>query len=190
MIEIPPYRPAWRDEFTVLGKQLRQHLGDLALRIDHIGSTSVPGLAAKDIIDIQITVRSLTPDVEAALNRAGYQRVLRITSDHLPPGDDSDPRQWYKWIFKPLPDRRRAHVHVRMEGRANQRYALLFLDYLRAFPDVAKAYALVKCALARHHPEEDMGVYYEVKDPVCDIIIGGAELWASNVDWQAGITDC
>ena len=56
MITIVSYQATWRAEFMMLGRHLRQNLDDLALRIDHIGSTAVPGLAAKDIIDIQITV--------------------------------------------------------------------------------------------------------------------------------------
>ena len=59
MIALSPYQPAWPSEFSGLAGRLRRHLGPLALRIDHIGSTSVPGLAAKDIIDIQVTVEAL-----------------------------------------------------------------------------------------------------------------------------------
>jgi len=54
MIIITPYRSTWPAEFTALGIALRQTLGELALRIDHIGSSAVPGLAAKDIIDVQV----------------------------------------------------------------------------------------------------------------------------------------
>jgi GrpB-like predicted nucleotidyltransferase (UPF0157 family) len=72
---------------------------------------------------------------------------------------------------------RRVNLHVREEGRANQRYALIFRDYLRADPLAAGAYAQIKLALARLHPT-DQEAYYDVKDPVCDIIIGAAELWA------------
>jgi GrpB-like predicted nucleotidyltransferase (UPF0157 family) len=78
---------------------------------------------------------------------------------------------------------------VRLAGRANLRYALLFLDYLRANPASAQAYAQVKRALAKLHPE-DAEVYYDVKDPVCDIILGGAEVWAAATRWQPGPSDC
>ena len=54
MVEIFPYQESWPSEFQILALQLREALGPLALRIDHIGSTSVPGLAAKDIVDIQL----------------------------------------------------------------------------------------------------------------------------------------
>ncbi|MEV4059890.1 GrpB family protein, partial [Nonomuraea dietziae] len=61
LIEIMDYDPVWQTEFATIGTALRRALGDGALRVDHIGSTSVPGLAAKSVIDIQISVRSLEP---------------------------------------------------------------------------------------------------------------------------------
>src|SRR6266699_2109496 len=86
-IVIAPYDPHWPLEFRQLGTPLRAALGDLALRVDHIGSTSVPGLAAKDVIDVQITIKdfSCTPQLVAALGSLGYTRVSDITGDHLPP---------------------------------------------------------------------------------------------------------
>ncbi len=189
MIKIISYQATWPGEFQALGGVLHQALGDLALRIDHIGSTSVPGLAAKDLIDIQITVQSLDPAVERELNRAGYQRAGEFSQDHIPPGDLGKAADWTKWYFDPPPNQRPTHVHVRVAGRANQRYALLFRDYLRANPASAQAYAQVKRALAKLHPN-DAEAYYDVKDPVCDIIMGGAEAWAAANHWQPGPSDC
>src|SRR4029453_7135206 len=100
MIIIVPYQPTWREEFLGIGGTLREALRELALRIDHIGSTSVPGLAAKDFIDIQITVQNLDPAVERALNRVGYARIERITQDHSPPGISSQVSEWMKWLFR------------------------------------------------------------------------------------------
>ena len=188
MIKIEPYKPVWRDEFNTLGQAIRRELGELALRIDHIGSTAVPALAAKDRIDIQVTVRSLDAAIEAAFQRAGYRRVEWIIQDHVPPGFDGELSEWEKWTFVPSAGRRMANVHVRLEGRANQRYALLFRDYLRSYPAVAQAYSQVKTAVAKYHAE-NQEAYYDIKDPVCDIIIDGAELWAASVHWQVGPTD-
>lgn len=78
--------------------------------------------------------------------------------------------------------RQAVHVHVREAGRANQRYALLFRDYLRADARAADAYAAVKRALATAAPD-DFDTYYAVKDPACDLIIAGAEQWAERTDW-------
>ncbi len=189
MIAIVPYHPEWPGEFQAIGRSLRQELGELALRIDHIGSTSVPGLAAKDRIDIQVTVARLEPAVEQALNRLGYERILRISGDHIPPGGPDQEEQWIKWIFSPPGSGRPANIHVRLEGRANQRYPLLFRDYLRADPAAAQAYARVKIALAKYHAN-DVEAYYDIKDPACDLILRAAEHWAAACGWQPGASDC
>jgi GrpB-like predicted nucleotidyltransferase (UPF0157 family) len=189
MINIVPYRAEWPAEFNAIGTQMRQALGDLAVRIDHIGSTSVSGLDAKDIIDVQITVQDLDHPIERALKRIGYSRLEGIWRDHVPPGATETESEWTKWMFRPSQGQRLANVHVRLAGRLNQRYPLLFRDYVRAHPPVAEAYARVKRALAKYHAE-DAEAYYDVKDPVCDIIMGGAEEWAATVRWQQGPSDC
>lgn len=188
MIEIVPYQPTWPAEFADLGRRLRAELGPLALRIDHIGSTSVPGLAAKDIIDIQVTVAGFIPDVEAAVCRAGFERRPQITHDHVPAGASIQPEEWQKWFFKSLKPARQVNLHVRQQGRANQRYPLFFRDYLRAHPAAAESYARVKMALAKYHAD-DVDAYYDVKDPVCDLIMAAAEAWASATGWRMGPTD-
>ena len=189
MIVIVPYRASWPGEFRAIGSDLRRALSDLALRIDHIGSTAVPGLAAKDRIDIQVSVRSLGPAVESALHAAGYARLVDITQDHIPPAGPDQAEQWRKWLFRPPESLRPVNVHIRLSGRANQRYALLFRDFLRADPASAQAYAQVKLALARYHPD-NFDAYYDVKDPVCDLILAGAELWAAAQGWEPGPSDC
>ena len=188
MIEIVNYQKSWPGEFLRLGKVLRRALGDLALRIDHIGSTSVPGLAAKDIIDIQVTVAHLEPDVEEALKRAGYTRHDAITQDHIPPGSTSSQENWAKWLFKPPDSQRPTNLHVRKAGHANQRYALLFRDYLRAHPATAQAYARLKMRLAEYLADPKM--YPEVKDPAVDLIYLPAEEWAAAVGWEPGPSGC
>ena len=188
MISLSPYQPTWRSDFRDFGTRLRQHLGSLALRIDHIGSTSVPGLAAKDIVDIQVTVEDLLPAVEEAILAAGYARSRHLT-DHVPPACNPEPAQWQKWMFKGEGERP-INLHVRIEGRANQRYALLFRDFLRANPLVSRAYGQVKASIIKYHPEDDMDAYYDIKDPVCDIIMGGAETWAAATAWALEESDC
>lgn len=189
MIQILPYPSDWPREFTLIGARLREALGGLALRIDHIGSTSVPGLPAKDVIDVQITVQDLDNPIERALQRAGYVRLEGIWRDHVPPGAPDTEAQWVKWLFRQPDGERRANIHVRIAGRLNQRYPLLFRDYLRVHPPAAEAYAQVKRALARLHPD-DVDAYYDVKDPVCDIIMDGAEEWAAATHWEQGPADC
>jgi len=188
MIAIHPYQREWPEQFVSLGRELRKALRDLAVRIDHIGSTAVPGLAAKDVLDIQVTARALTTEVDDAVNRAGYERVTHITGDHVPPGGAQDPEQWSKWFYNQRGDGRRVNLHVRLAGRANQRYAVLFRDYLRANPATAVAYGQVKLALAIYHVA-DVEAYYAIKDLVCDVIMGGAEDWAATMGWVFGPSD-
>lgn len=187
MIKIVKYQRNWPEEFAVLGKALRHGLGELASRIDHIGSTAVPGLASRDVIDIQITVRALEPDVEQALRGIGYARIHQ-QADHFPPGAEGLPDDWARWFFRPSASQRPTSVHVRVEGRPNQRYALVFRDYLRSDRRAAEAYERIKVALARLHPD-DMNAYTDVKDPACDIILEAAEAWAESAGWQPGPSD-
>lgn len=189
-IAIIPYSPRWPGEFQPLGATIRRALGDLALRIDHIGSTAVAGLAAKDIIDIQVTVKSLVPaaPIADALASAGYAIREGIVRDHQPPGDSRAAGEWIKLYFVPPAGQRPTHLHVRAEGRANQRYPILFRDYLRSCAEATAAYAEVKRQLARHFPL-DIEAYYDLKDPVCDIIIAAAEAWAREVRWNPGPSD-
>ncbi len=185
-IVIVDYLPEWPDEFARIAARLRGALGDLALRLDHIGSTAVPGLSAKDIIDVQVTVAELTLDLDAPFARVGCTRVVDIDHDHVPPtatdSDDSD-YNWRKLYYRPPADMRPTHIHVRRAGSANGRYALLFRDYLRAHPLASAAYAQVKVALARND-SYDWDLYYDIKDPVCDIIMAGAEDWAAQTGWR------
>jgi GrpB-like predicted nucleotidyltransferase (UPF0157 family) len=186
MVEIVAYQPAWPLEFRAIAARLRHGLGSLARRVDHIGSTSVPGLAAKDVIDIQVTVAALDERLRSAMHSIGYiQHEARV--DHRPPGSTGSERDWTKWFFHPPADERRAHVHVRLQGSRNQRYALLFRDYLRAHPATAEAYADLKRRLAQSL--SDPRTYPDVKDPAVDLIYLAAEAWASDTDWRPGPSD-
>jgi GrpB-like predicted nucleotidyltransferase (UPF0157 family) len=100
MVTIVPNKSTWPDEFQKLAGVLRLSLGGLALRIDHIGSTSISGLVAKDRIDIKVTVESLDPALEGALSHIGYQRMEHLT-DHPPIGIEAHAGDWIKWVFKP-----------------------------------------------------------------------------------------
>lgn len=182
-IRIVEYQARWAQEFEAIAHVLHDALGGLALRVDHIGSTSVPGLAAKDVIDMQVTVRHFTPDLEAAFRQVGYLHLAQVSQDHRPPAATGGDDDWQKQYYQPAPDVRKTHVHVRRAGSANGRYALLFRDYLRAHPLAAAAYAQAKVALAQHGPY-DWDLYYDVKDPICDIIMAGAEEWAATTRWR------
>jgi len=162
--------------------------GDVAVRIDHAASTAVPGLAAKDVIDVQITVAELDrPEIRPAFERARAP-LTDDTSDHLPPGESLDPGELRKWPFVFEPPSPRANVHVRQADRFNQRYHFLCRDYLSAHPATADAYADVKRQLARRFPT-DIDAYYEVKDPAFDLFMSAAAEWATRTGWMPGPSD-
>ncbi|MBS0030331.1 GrpB family protein [Chitinophaga sp. 22321] len=173
-IEIIPYSDHWPEEYNHIATALKTALGDYALAVDHIGSTSIPGLAAKDVIDVQVTVASLEVPVQAALKQLGYIRKLHL-ADHRPPGreDLADTELEKHFYFK---TNRRVNLHIRVNGRFNQRYALLCRDYLRAHPRAASAYAVIKQQLAKYFPD-NADAYYDIKDPVFDVMMEGAEEW-------------
>lgn len=187
MIQIVPYRNAWPGEFREIASTLRVALGGRALRIDHIGSTSVPKLDAKDIIDVQITVPALDEGVTSALATIGYELDDRLRRDHRPPGAFGPESDWEKRYFREPAGQRPANVHVRVAGRPNQRYPLLFRDYLRAHPATAEAYARLKRRLAGGLA--DPTTYPDVKDPAVDLIYLAAEEWAAATGWQPGPPD-
>lgn len=184
MIVIHEYNPSWPGEFESIRASLSAILGDLILRIDHIGSTSVPGLGAKDVIDIQITVRELAPKIVAEMTEAGYVQSAH-TRDHVPLGEDENPRLWEKLLFTEPDGQRRMNIHMRMEGNPNQKYPLLFRDYLRAHPKSARSIELIKREIAERHAD-DVETYYDIKDPVYDLIWDAALEWAKYTNWKPG----
>ncbi len=137
-IQIVPYDPAWPDRFAREAAVLREALGEVALRIDHVGSTSVPGLAAKPIVDMQISVARLEP--MAVFREPLEQLEYRFKLDP----DFPD----YPFFGKPPVPPRAYHIHVCAAGSETERRHLAFRDYLRAHPDVADAYAAFKRRIA------------------------------------------
>ena len=141
------------------------------------------GLASKDIIDIQVTVKNLGNSEHVGLFKdIGFKNKPGVISDILT-GVAEDSIELRKQIFREPDGERRAHIHVREAGRLNQRYALLFRDYLRAEPCVQRSYEIIKRQLAGMYPD-DIDGYLSVKDPVMDIIYRSAEHWADGENWQ------
>lgn len=182
-IEIVQPRPEWGEEFLNIARLLQQQLGSLALRIDHIGSTAIAELPAKDVIDIQVTVKSLqVAQLIPAIEKAGFVLVANNSGDNLIGlADGSD--QLKKLFFHQPPQARRCHIHVREHGRINQQYPLLFRDFLRAHTEIRQAYGKIKQELAIRFAD-DAGAYYAIKDPYMDTIYQAALIWAKQIGWS------
>jgi GrpB-like predicted nucleotidyltransferase (UPF0157 family) len=182
-VVIVDYQPRWVDEYLRLAGRVRQIVGKAALRIDHIGSTAVPGLAAKDVIDVQITVTDLNEvdGVILPLKKAGFRQGEHVVNDEfrtIPPTDI----ELRKLYLREPEGERRAHIHIRENDRFNQRYALRFRDYLRASEPVRIEYELLKRRAAQLFPESIDG-YLFLKDPVFHIIYEAATQWAKTIGW-------
>ena len=140
-LEIASYNPNWPNAFAAERSRLGDVLGDLALRIDHHGSTAVPGLAAKPIIDIQVSVRYLTPLDDYV------RRLALIDYLHVPHPDDAV----CPFFHRPTDWPHTHHVHLVLGGSVEERRTLAFRDYLRKHPSVAREYEELKRWLASTH---------------------------------------
>ena len=139
-IEIIPYDRGWPAAFEAEAARLRAWLGNLALRIDHHGSTSIPGLGAKPIIDIQVSVATLQ------LLRAYGAKLEAIGYSHVPHPDDA----FCPFFHRPSQWPHTHHVHVVERGGREERRTLAFRDYLRDHSGVAREYEDLKRTAAAH----------------------------------------
>ncbi|HEU4562281.1 MAG TPA: GrpB family protein [Longimicrobium sp.] len=142
VVRVAPYQPAWAELFADEAARLRTALGNRLLAIEHVGSTSVPGLAAKPILDLAASVPSLADGMALlpALQRLGYEHKA----------DPEIPERIY--LVKGPPEHRTHHLSLADAGSRFWRLHLLFRDLLRAHPALAEEYARLKQELARQHP--------------------------------------
>ena len=158
--------PEWPAQAARLAARIADALGDRGIVVEHIGSTSVPGLPAKDVIDLQVGVLSLDvadePEFVADLAQRGFLRVDDVTQDSPHPVD-ADPGRWAKRFHASTDPGRVANVHVRAVGSPGWEFALQFRDWLRANPQDRDRYASLKRALAAGAPGVE--AYAEAKEP-------------------------
>jgi dephospho-CoA kinase len=191
-----PADPAWHDQAARIVARLKTACGANALRVDHIGSTAVPGLDAKDAIDIQVTVESLAAaeELDAALLSAGYPRIEHISTDEPKPDARStverydhtdDPGLWQKRIHGSADPGRPTYVHLRVDGWPNQQFALMFVDWLKANPDVRDDYLAVKreAEQAAAH-SGGIAAYVSAKEPWFLEAYRRAWDWADGSGWR------
>ena len=163
-VTVVPYDPRWPEEFGKIRAELEDALKPCSSlfrpRIEHVGSTSVPGLAAKPVIDLDLVIPSMEafPAVKDALEAAGYRHE----------GDLGIPsREAFRYDGKP--ELMKHHLYVCPEDSPELRRHLTFRDRLRSRPDEAEEYGRIKTEAAARHPA-DMDAYIAEKSPFIEKI--------------------
>jgi dephospho-CoA kinase len=187
--------PTWPDQAQRILARLRTACGHRAVRVDHIGSTAVTGLDAKDVIDVQVTVASLAvaDELNESLLRAGYPAVETITADNGKPDARStvaefdhaaDPALWRKRIHASADPGRATNVHIRVQGWPNQQFALLFPAWLSADAAAQAEYLAIKRDAERAGIDGGIEAYASVKEPWFDTAYRQAWAWADATGWR------
>jgi dephospho-CoA kinase len=189
-----PADPSWPEQARRIANRLQTACGHRAIRVDHIGSTALPALDAKDVIDMQITVESLAVADELAepLLAAGYPRIEHLTEDVAK--DDArstverydhsdDPALWHKRIHASADPGRPTNVHIRVDGWPNQQFALLFVPWLRADVGARADYLAVKLK-AEQAGGGDISRYVAAKEPWYPEAYRRAWEWADSTGWR------
>lgn len=152
-VKVVPHDPAWKEAFEAEAAVLHSVLADEALAIHHIGSTSVPGLSAKPVIDVLIEVREIekVDAFDESMAAKGYEAW----------GENGIPGR--RFFTKNRGRDRVFHIHVFEAGTLEAERHLAFRDYLREHPETSAAYARLKEELAEKHPT-DIESYMDGKD--------------------------
>ncbi len=170
-ILLVPVDASWAERFAELRDRIVAALGPAVVRVEHVGSTAVPGIVAKPIVDVQVTV----PDVE---DEAAYRPALESLG--WPMRSREPAHRYFRTPSGVFP---RIHVHVSQAGSTWEREHLLFRDYLRAHPSVAAAYAERKRDFAERY-RDDRLAYTEAKTPFIRSTLARAERWAAERGWS------
>jgi len=165
-IEVVPYDPGWPERFRREAEQLRTVFGSQVVAIHHVGSTAIPGIKAKPIIDILVVVEDLDQ-----VDRRNAEMAAR---GYIPKGSFGIPKR--RFFIKGTETERTHHVHVFGLAHPAIRRHLAFRDYLRAHPGRARAYSRLKEELARKF-RHDIEGYMAGKDAFIKNIETEAQAW-------------
>jgi GrpB-like predicted nucleotidyltransferase (UPF0157 family) len=167
VVRLAPYNPAWQQVFAVERARLLEAVAAYVLDIQHVGSTAVPGLSAKPIVDIAVAV----VDFDAA--RVCIGPLLRLGYAYK--GENGTPRRHYFGLGEP----RRVHLHMLEIGSRVWQDLIRFRDYLLAHPPAVAAYAALKADLARRF-SGDRQAYTSGKTALVEALLHQAALEAAN----------
>jgi dephospho-CoA kinase len=177
----------WAAQAARIGARIMAAAPGDILSVDHIGSTAVPGLAAKDVIDLQVTVAGLdvADRIAPLLSAAGFPAVQGANFD-APKPPAPDRADWEKRFHANADPCRAVNVHVRPAGSSGWRYALLFRDWLRSDPEAAALYAEHKRALTEQFADiKGTHAYAEAKVPwFTEVAWPRMDAWAARTGWQ------
>lgn len=177
-VEVVPSQPRWAVEGQEIAAVLARMLPD-ARAVDHIGSTAVPGLPAKDCIDLMVRVDSLAAIDLDPLAAAGYRERPEEWNRVEALGASTHPKR----VFAPPVGGRSTNIHVRETGAPTARYSLLFRDFLRSSDDHRDTWGRLKTRLAEEHL--DIYAYGQVKAAAQPLLMALAEQWATETGWHA-----
>jgi GrpB-like predicted nucleotidyltransferase (UPF0157 family) len=167
-IRVVEYDPAWPALAAAETRRIEAAVGEAVVRVDHVGSTAVPGLAAKPIVDLQLAVDALEPPARyvEALERLGYL--------FAPDPESPD----FHFFGLPAERPRTHHLHVCAAGSQHELRHRALRDYLRAHPDEVAEYAALKRDLVARHPGDRLA-YIDGKDRYVAALERRALAWAS-----------
>lgn len=150
-VVIAPYSDQWPVVAQELISELSATFGSDALAIEHIGSTSIPGLAAKPIIDIMVMMKDFD-----AIDRAAHRLAETHPAWNLVPAE-LDERPWRRFMVKVVSEHRFAHLHLVPEGQPRWMEHISFREALRADSRLVEQYAALKRDLAKIHHQDREG---------------------------------
>ncbi|MFI7273931.1 GrpB family protein [Streptomyces sp. NPDC049879] len=160
VIEVVDYDPSWPGRAAEAVAELREALPGLFVETEHVGSTSVPGLAAKPIIDLMVSVAALadvTPERAAVLERLGYRY------------ERTGMRERFFYFREDDAGRRTHHLHIVTVASWDTRHERLFSDHLRRHPETAAEYAALKRSIAAE--ESDGLAYTKRKSDLIQLVV-------------------
>jgi GrpB-like predicted nucleotidyltransferase (UPF0157 family) len=177
-LAVVAYDPCWPGDFAVLARGIQGALGPMAVQVSHVGSTSVPGLAAKDCIDAQVEVRALNEELIAGrFGEIGFRLRPEPWNRAEPIPGGSCP----KLVFAPSVGERASNIHVMEVASEAARRKLLFRDFLRAHDMARDAWGDFKQRLAAM--ATDIYQYGQAKAGPTEILMIAAESWARQTQW-------
>jgi GrpB-like predicted nucleotidyltransferase (UPF0157 family) len=180
-VSIVDYRPQWDVDYARLASRIWSlQLADEG-EVEHVGSTSVPGLAAKDVIDVQVRVRVLEGEVVVErFADLGFRWRPEEWNNLEPTRCGPIP----KLVFAPPVGHRPVNVHVRTDQTQGARDTVLFRDFLRAQPGMRDAWAQFKRAASAATSPPDITAYARLKDPAWKVLMYAADAWAERTGWS------